>query len=199
MLSTGAANADTFVPLPDQTVTQTLQDGSVVTLTLTEDSATINPSMGSTPLHRNAWVSGRVKVSMTNGQAIDGWVWPGYVVGCQIDINGGGVSESATASATSSTTTASSGSTATLSLGPGQAQTFSLLDIERPTPFGDDANYPFNYFHSTNTSGVHWEDTTIALNGCAGYAQARAFAKVRIQTKYAVGSVNVWGPPFSLG
>ena len=58
LCSVGAANADTFVPLPGGSITQTLADGTVVTVNLTDESANISPSMGSTPLHRNVWVSG---------------------------------------------------------------------------------------------------------------------------------------------
>ncbi|MBV6762968.1 porin, partial [Rhodococcus opacus] len=46
LLSIGAANADTFVPLQDGTITQTLLDGSVVTVRTTGNSANISPSMG---------------------------------------------------------------------------------------------------------------------------------------------------------
>ncbi|MFF3573974.1 MspA family porin [Nocardia jiangxiensis] len=201
LLSTGAADADTFIPLANSTVTQTLTDGTVVTLSLTNDSANLSPSMGSTPLHRNAWVSARATMHATNGKLIDGWYLPGYIVGCQINISGGGAggTASATDSFSSNSVTASTGTTATLSLGPGQEQSFSLLDVERADPFGADANYPFNYFFHTNDAGMSWINTTIALNGCAGYAQARPFMKVRVQTDTAVGQIAVWGPAFSLG
>ncbi|MFC0454931.1 porin, partial [Rhodococcus jostii] len=42
--SVGAANADTFVPLPGGSITQTLADGTVVTVNLTDESANISPS-----------------------------------------------------------------------------------------------------------------------------------------------------------
>jgi hypothetical protein len=201
LLSTGAADADTFMPLPNSQVVQTLADGTVVTLTLTNSSANINPSMGATPLHRNVWVSGRATVHADHGKLIDGWIMPGYAVGCQVQINGAGGGESVSATDTTSTgsVTAQSGTTATLSLGPGQEQSFSLLDVERPDPFGADANYPFNYFFHTNDAGMSWINTTIALNGCAGYAQAREFFKIRVQTETVAGQLVVWGPPFSLG
>ncbi|MBF6234868.1 MspA family porin [Nocardia farcinica] len=40
---------------------------------------------------------------------------------------------------------------------------------------------------------------TIGLAGCAGYAQARAFAEVEVETDTAKEIVTVWGQPFSLG
>ncbi len=201
MLPTGAADADTFIPLADSSVTQTLTDGTVVTVSLTHDSVNLNPSMGSTPLHRNSWVSAHALMHATNGKLTDGWILPGYVVGCQVNIagGGGGATGGVTDTMSTSSVTAQSGTTATLSLGPGQEQTFNLLDIERPDPFGADGNYPFNYFFHTNDAGVNWTNTTIALNGCAGYAQARPFVKIRAQTDTAVGQIAVWGPAFSLG
>ncbi len=40
---------------------------------------------------------------------------------------------------------------------------------------------------------------TIGLAGCAGYAQARAFTEVEVETDTAKEIVTVWGQPFSLG
>ena len=72
LLSTGAANADTFVPLQDGNITQTLLDGTVVTVRQTGNSANISPSMGSTPLHRNVWALGTIDVSIDGGTAKGG-------------------------------------------------------------------------------------------------------------------------------
>ncbi len=201
LLSTGAADADTFIPQPNSVVTQTLQDGTVITVSLKNQSVTINPSMGDTPLHRNTWVTAKAVMHASNGKLINGWVWPGYIVGCQVDLNdvSSGNSASGAATTSSGALSATSGSTATLSLGPGQQQNFNILDIERADPFGTNHDYPSNQYEHTNDAGVSWKDTTIALNGCAGYAQARAYVKIRAQTDTAVGQIVAWGPPFSLG
>ncbi|MFE3053558.1 MspA family porin [Nocardia sp. NPDC059239] len=91
LLSTGAANADTFVPLPGGSITETMDDGTVVTITMTGESANINPSMGATPLHRNAWVSGSAQVQLSGtNSSVGRKIVPGCVVGCQVDIAGGG-------------------------------------------------------------------------------------------------------------
>src|SRR4051794_14305582 len=91
LLSTGAANADTFVPLPGGEFSKTLSDGTVVNVKLVGESANINPSLGSTPVHRNAWVSGSAQVSISgNTTATGGAIFPGYTVGCQVNIAGGG-------------------------------------------------------------------------------------------------------------
>ena len=56
-LSAGAANADSFVPLPDG---QIVAPGDKATVTRTEESALISPSMAANPTNRVAWVSGKV-------------------------------------------------------------------------------------------------------------------------------------------
>ncbi|MFE7797246.1 MspA family porin, partial [Nocardia sp. NPDC057440] len=90
LFSTGAANADTFVPLPGGEISKTLSDGTVVTVRLVGESANINPSLGSTPVHRNAWVSGSAQVEVSGDGS--GSIFPGYTVGCQVNIAGGGAS-----------------------------------------------------------------------------------------------------------
>ena len=57
-LSAGAANADTFVPLPDGSITEILADGTVVTITRTGESANIS--------RRRKWS----KVSLVNFRAM---------------------------------------------------------------------------------------------------------------------------------
>ena len=52
-----AASADVKVVLPAQKQVKKLGDGTVITVSRSGERATINPSMGGTPLHRNAWVS----------------------------------------------------------------------------------------------------------------------------------------------
>lgn len=65
--------------------------GTVVTVRLAGESALISPSLGSTPVHRNAWVSGGAQVELSGENAESGRIYPGYVVGCQVNISGGGV------------------------------------------------------------------------------------------------------------
>ncbi|MGW4248051.1 MspA family porin [Nocardia sp. NPDC004722] len=201
LFSTGAANADTFVPLPGGTLTQTMDDGTVVTITMTGESANINPSMGATPLHRNAWASGtaRVQLSGTNGNA-GGKIVPGYVVGCQVNISGGGANggPSVGANYDGSSPTAGANVGGNLTLGPGQSKAFYLLDQEAPDDYGNEAHYVRNKF-TGNSGSVSWSDETINLNGCGGYAQARSFVAVQVETDNVITAYTLWGQPFSLG
>ncbi|GAB4589106.1 MspA family porin [Nocardia sp. IFM 10818] len=201
LFSAGAANADTFVPLPGGEITKTLSDGTVVTVKLVGESALISPSMGSTPVHRNAWVSGsaQVELSGTNGE-VGGKIRPGYVVGCQVNIDGGGVDGGVSASGKWEGDGGSLGASTggALSLGPGQAAKFYLLDREVADDYGNEDHSGKNTFKGTHGS-VTWADSTIGLSGCGGYAQARAFVQVQVETDNIMSWVTLWGAPFSLG
>ncbi|MFE4463363.1 MspA family porin, partial [Nocardia tengchongensis] len=195
LFSTGAANADTFIPLPGGSITETMDDGTVVTISMTGESANINPSMGATPLHRNAWVSGsaQVQLSGTNGN-VGGKIVPGYVVGCQVNISGGGANGGPSAGANYDGTSPSAGANVggNLTLGPGQSQAFYVLDQEAPDDFGSEAHYKRNKF-SGNSGSVTWSDETINLNGCGGYAQARSFIAVQVETDHVITAYTLWG------
>ncbi|GAB2520629.1 MspA family porin [Nocardia heshunensis] len=192
--------ADTLVPLPGGDLTQTLSDGTVVRIRLDGESADLNPSLGSTPLHRNAWVSGTAHVDISgDSTATGGKIYPGYTVGCQIDISGGGVDGTQNGSLDATHTPAVSGTGGgTLTLGPGQAQSFYLLDVEQPDDFGNEIHYFRNKF-SGDSGSVAWSDETIALGGCAGAASARAFISVEVETDHVISWITLWGKPFSLG
>ena len=156
----------------------------MVTVRLVGESANINPSLGSTPAHRNAWVSGSAQVDLS-GEA-GGSIYPGYTVGCQVNISGGGVQGGVDGSLDWSDgenvkpgVGASSGGN--LSLGPGQSQSFYVLDLEQADDFGNESHKKRNRFKGESGS-VTWADETIGLTGCGGYAQARAFVSVEVGT-----------------
>ncbi|WP_280270623.1 MspA family porin [Nocardia wallacei] len=204
LFSTGAANADTFIPLPGAELTKTLSDGTVVHIWVDGESANINPSMGSTPVHRNAWVTGSAHVDIGGDtSATGGSIYPGYVVGCQVNIDGGGVNGGPEAGASWDTegnvTPSVKGSGGgDLTLGPGQAQSFYVLDLEQADDYGNEAHKKRNKFKG-NSGSVSWADETIGLNGCGGYAQARSFVSVEVETDNVISWVTVWGQPFSIG
>ncbi|MEV6430908.1 MspA family porin [Nocardia sp. NPDC051463] len=200
LFSTGAANADTFVPLPGGEISKTLSDGTVVTIKLVGESANINPSMGSTPVHRNAWVSGSAQVEVSGDGS--GSIFPGYTVGCQVNIAGGGASGGVEATADWSGEQVTGGvganSGGNLTLGPGQSKSFYILDLEQADDFGSEVHKKRNKFKGGSGS-VTWADSTIGLTGCGGYAQARAFVSVEVETDNVITWVTLWGQPFSLG
>lgn len=198
LFSTGAANADTFVPLPGGEITKTLSDGTVVNIKLVGESANINPSLGSTPVHRNAWVSGSAQVTIS-GEEVGGKIYPGYTVGCQVNISGGGASGGVdVGSDWEGNASGGVSSGGELSLGPGQAKSFYVLDIEKADDYGSESHAKNNKFKG-NSGSVTWADETIGLTGCGGYAQARAFVSVEVETDNVISWVTLWGQPFSLG
>ncbi|WP_019931341.1 MspA family porin [Nocardia sp. BMG111209] len=212
LFAAGAADADTFVPLPGGDITRTLEDGTSVHVTLSGESANINPSMGGTPLHRNAWVSGHGEVNLTGGDADDPStstrVRPGYVVGCQVDLSDGvtlGVNGTASGSVSAGSDgrpsvsgSVTPGASADLTLTAGQARSLYVLDLESADDFGADSH---DNRHSAKGghNSVTWKDETIAVNGCGGYAQARAFVEVMVATPTVTGHVTLWGEPFGIG
>ncbi|WP_256973179.1 MspA family porin [Rhodococcus sp. NCIMB 12038] len=205
-VSVGAANADTFVPLPGGSTMQTLADRTVVTVNLTDDTANISPSMGSTPLHRNVWVSGRAAVDLEGDGVQSAYIYPGYVLACQIDL-GAGVDASGGASMSWADMAAgtvgnplAAGAGGGVTLGPGQAVPVDVLDQEYADPYGAESHWGGNYFEGRSGS-VSWVDSTLGVSGCAGYAQARAFVNVNVEveTENVTSTATLWGQPFSIG
>jgi len=186
----GTANADTVVPLPGGSITRAFADGTVVTVRLTDESALISPSMGATPLHRNAWVSGSASAEISGPGASGGEITPGYIVACQLNLGGGGGVDSGDGGLdlTGAPVVPSPSTTADIVIGPGEAQSLPVLGSSTPA----------NKF-TGNSGSVTWTDWTIGLSGCAGYAQARSFVKVTVDTDTVSGSVTLWGQPFSIG
>ncbi|MCZ4556307.1 MspA family porin [Rhodococcus maanshanensis] len=199
-LSAGAANADTFVPLPGGTITKTLADGTVVTVTMTGESANISGSMGATPLHRNVWVSGSAKVEISGGSGAEGgYIEPGYVVACQLTLGGEAGGESGMGAGWDGTAGEPEAATAgNVSIGPGEAASFSVLDLESADDFGGESHSGEHSFEGA-TGSVTWADSTMGVEGCAGYAQARSYVNVTVDTENVKGTVTLWGQPFSIG
>lgn len=197
LLSTGAANADTFVPLPDGH-----RAGPGVTLTRIGEHALISPSMAANGAGRVVWVSGNAiadvtvtpegEVGPSNGPSgADGTnnssthgasqLNTGYIVGCQVSIAddaiGAGLSGGIDLDG------ASVGGSIGVNLGPGEVK-FVQIDYK-------DILQPGRY-------SVEYQDTEIQIQGCAGYAQARAYTVVEIVGDH-YSKTTLYGQPFSLG
>ena len=96
LMSTGAANADTFVPLPGGE--KVVNAGSVTAkIARNAESALVSPSLAANGAGRTAWVSGDVFAELGGEIPEEGaTLTTGYIVGCQADITGleGGLSAS---------------------------------------------------------------------------------------------------------
>lgn len=204
LMAPAIAHADVHVALPSQTDQQTLGDGTVVSVTRSHETANINPSLGGTPLHRNAWVSASYAVK-TSKDAKKIKIQAGYIVGCQVNISGATGSGNGSGTVTPSTsggasvTGASVGGGASLSIGPGQAVNYYINDVESADDFGADKHSSKVGYKNTNHAKLSYTNETMQVNGCAGYAQARSFANVYVVTSNAEQVVTFYGKPFSLG
>lgn len=204
LMAPAIAHADVHVALPSQTDQQTLGDGTVVSVTRSNETANINPSLGGTPLHRNAWVSASYAVK-TSKDAKKIKIQAGYIVGCQVNISGVTGSGNGSGTATPSTsggatvTGASAGAGGSLGIGPGQAVNYYINDVESADDFGSDKHSSKVGYKNTNHAKLSYTNETMQVNGCAGYAQARSFANVYVVTSNAEQVVTFYGKPFSLG
>ncbi|MEV6430909.1 MspA family porin [Nocardia sp. NPDC051463] len=197
LFSTGAANADTFVPLPDgQKV------GQGVTVTRTGERALISPSLSANGAGRVVWVSGNAIADVT--VTPEGTVGPyngatnapgtnnssthgasalttGYIVGCQVSIASDAIS--AGVSGGINLSGGSLGGSIGLNLGPGEVKFVSIdsKDILKPGVYS-----------------VEYQDAEIEIQGCAGYAQARSYTVVEIVGDH-YSKTTLYGQPFSIG
>lgn len=215
--SAGAASADTFVPLPDNEISKTLIDGTVVTVKGFGQSALISPSMGATPTQRNVWVTGNYTVETSGGGG--GSIEPGFLVGCQVDFAAaidGGVGASFGQGNTvgllpgtiipfinyTQPNRYDIGAGLDLQLAPGQLNDVKLVadetdaDIDGVT-VATEVDNDFDF--EGNGGGYTYADETLGVSGCAGFAEARSYVNVTVETETVTSTVTLWGQPFSIG
>ncbi|MEV6555937.1 MspA family porin [Nocardia sp. NPDC051756] len=197
LLSTGAANADTFVPLPDGQ-----KIGPGVTISRNSEHALISPSLSANGAGRVVWVSGNAVADVsvtpegkagptngatgapgTNNSSTHGTsqLNTGYIVGCQVSIADNAISAGVSGGINLSGATA--GGSIGLKLGPGQVKFVGIdsKDITKPGVYS-----------------VEYQDAEIEIQGCAGYAQARSYTVVEIiGDNYS--KTTLYGAPFSIG
>ncbi|MCX6469169.1 MAG: MspA family porin [Corynebacteriales bacterium] len=199
-LGAGAAAAG---PLPSHSLTQTLADGTKVRVGLFGESFRIARSITAIGTTRQIWASGKIVVDAPG--ATGGTIDAGYIVGCQVNFLGAGVTPNTgiggavtNGQATLGAPSATSGSS--VSLGPGQAVALHLIN----TTNGDLSPQAGNYLTTTNAftngkAGVAYSDEEFHVDSCAGYAQAKAFVTVQVDTASVTGYVTVYGTPFNIG
>ncbi|WP_040798430.1 MspA family porin [Nocardia higoensis] len=197
LFSTGAANADTFVPLPDGE-----KVGPGVTITRTGESAIVSPSLAANGAGRVVWVSGNATADVTvtpegeagptNGPTGDSGtnnssthgvsqLNTGYIVGCQVAIGDDAIGLGLSGSVT--LTDGALGGSFGLALGPGEVK-FVQINYKNITEPG--------------VYSVEYQDVEIEIQGCAGYAQARAYTVVEIIGDH-YSKTTLYGQPFSIG
>lgn len=130
---------------------------------------------------------------------------PGYIVGCQVDISGitannnGGESYNPDLTGTTLGTLGLSEQMGSgITLGPGQAVALPMLDRERPDDYGQESHKRYNKVPGPHAS-VSWTDETFSMDGCGGYAQARAYVAAEVDTATFIGNPVLYGEPFTIG
>lgn len=199
--------------LPGGTVTQTLIDGTNVTITLKDEFVDIQGSTVALPTSRNVWLSGKILVDVA-GDAEGGNIEAGYIVGCQLNFGAeaggnigiepapgedaeggiapgteypGGVPGSEPVDPTLGESAEASGG---FTLSPGEAKYFAFF-----TDDGENTGFDFE----GSKGGLAYSQETFAVDGCAGFAEAKAYVKVTVETPSVTGIVTLYGKPFSIG
>ncbi|MGW9265398.1 MspA family porin [Gordonia terrae] len=194
-------------PLPGGTITKTLVDGTPVTVQLFDEYVNVQRPISNVPTTREVWLSGKVRVTV-GGKAEGGSIKVGYDVGCQVNFGGGDVEvpgvEGGIDYSNPSNVTAGGGLSgdsvgAGFSLGPGEVKRQWLVNETS----GDDKsykNYEVNaYTFAGQKGGVAFSQEQFKVEGCAGYAAARAFVQVTVSTDAVKGVVVLNGKHFSIG
>lgn len=174
LASMGAGNAAAG-PLPSGSKVTEGVDGSVVKISRTGESAYPVPSQANNGAGRAAEVSGLV--SVTAGTSA-GTLKTGYIVGCQINIDG--LEGALTGSADISGTVGLSG-TLTVPLTPGEVKI---------VPIGSKS-------FEGGVASIQYKRQGIDVQQCGGYAQARAYSIVQTSGNYVIKS-TLYGAPFSI-
>lgn len=198
-LGVGAADAG---PLPGGVKTTTLVDGTPVSIKLFNESVNVQRAVTNVATSREVWASGKVAVTV-GGEAQGATINAGYIVGCQLSFgasgeSGGGVTADANGP-TFGDNVPSAG--AGFTLAPGTAAYYPLISTQSSDVSNkDDDNYTASDFTFTgNSGGVAYSQERFSVDGCAGYASAKAKVTVKIATKSVKAVVTLYGKPFSLG
>ncbi|WP_020109256.1 MspA family porin [Nocardia sp. 348MFTsu5.1] len=194
-MGTGAAAAGA---LPGGKTVQTLDDGTTVTVSLFGESVDINPAMSAIPTSRNVWLDGKIAVNISGG-AEGGSIEAGYIVGCQLNFGanagaGAGVSVSPSTDPAEGIPWADGGTPGVsggFELSPGEATYVAFFSDDS----GDNSGFDFE----GATGGLAYSQETFAVHGCAGFAEAKAYVKVTVETESTTGIVTLYGKPFSIG
>lgn len=180
VFGSGAAQADTFVPLPDGDQSLETAIGIPVDLSRTEERAVVSPALAGNGMSRTATLSGTVYATAPG--ATSGTLVTGYLLGCQVDLSGG------------------------VSLGgdifiqpnlvfPEISPSINLLP-------GGVANVKLNTKNldpEAGAVGFAYSNRGVQVDGCGGYAQARAYSVLTVKNDHGSAEVTLYGQPFSIG
>ncbi|MGW0246203.1 MspA family porin [Nocardia goodfellowii] len=198
LTTSATAHADTFIPLPNGT-----EIGPATTINRTGESALVSPSMAANGAGRVTWVSGTITAEVTDTPLVtqpgpystpENWpgtnnssthgvsqVNTGYIVGCQVAIGDRAFNLGANIGV--STSQVGINASGGIQIGPGEVKfvQIGIKDIFKP---------------GTYTLG--YKDYEMEIQGCGGYAQARAYTVVEIIGDH-YSKTTLYGQPFTIG
>ncbi|RPA65727.1 hypothetical protein EF294_03010 [Gordonia oryzae] len=184
-------------PLPGAKVVKKLVDGTPVTIQLYDESADVHPAVTNIATSREVFVSGKVRVTV-GGQADGGTISAGYIVGCQLNFGASSGTSGGAALGSGGSVTPSGSATGGFTLSPGEAvfvpTVGTLIGLEDSSSNAINANT-----FSGTTGGVAYSQEKFGVDGCAGYAQAKAVVQVTVETDAVKGVLTAYGKPFSIG
>lgn len=192
-LSSLGAGGAAAGPLPGGFTSQTLVDGTKVTVRLFDESVDRRqPSTVALPTSRNVLVSGKVLVTVGGSGASGGAIDAGYIVGCQLNFGAGANAQGGLSTDQilgSSTDLSNNNIGSSFELSPGKATAVSVVKD------GDDTGFEFK----GTRAGLAYSQEAFRVDGCAGFAEAKAYVKVKVSTDAVDGYVTLVGKPFSIG
>ncbi|MFT3715940.1 MAG: MspA family porin [Gordonia sp. (in: high G+C Gram-positive bacteria)] len=181
--------------------------GGSVAIKLFDEKYSVQQAVTNVPTSREVFVSGKVRVT-TGGDVEGGAVTPGYVVGCQLNF---GASGSGTAGVTTSSDDQSvitvpvgggsldvplasdTGVGSGFTLAPGDAK---FVPVIKASIGGNTVN---SFTFTDHQGGVAYSQERFGVDGCAGFAEARAVVNVQVSTDDYKGNITLYGRPFSIG
>ncbi|WP_168705666.1 MspA family porin [Gordonia paraffinivorans] len=200
-LTSLAAGGATAGPLPGGTVTRTLVDGTPVTVTLYDEFVNVQRAVTNVQTSREVWLSGKIKVTV-GGKAEGGSVNAGYLVGCQVNFGasaGAGAEAAVDSNGAAWTNSGTPGVSSGFTLAPGQATYYPIIETTSGTDTAYSDYHVNSYSFKGKKGGVVYSQEKFGLDGCAGYASAKAKVKVTVSTDAVKGVITLYGKPFSIG
>ncbi len=201
-LSSGVANADTYVPLPNGKKIVANDGGFKVVLRSDHNHVNIIPSLA-TAQTRTTWVTTQGYVDISGGKDITGTLNLSFVSGCQfpgaisvgLGATGPGVSASVGTGGPGGGLSAGGASAGlNIPLSPGTTSGVT----------GNAGQYPWTSIldnvtiNKPGTWSVGLKDYDVNYGNCSGYAQARVVTWVELTGNNRVEGF-LYGAPFSLG
>ena len=206
VLTTGTAEA---APLPGASGAKKVPGGSV-SIRLFDESFTVQRPVAHVPTSREVHVSGKVRVT-TTGSLKGGTVTTGYLIGCQLDFgarSNGNIGLTSLSKDQFSTSVPGPDGTpipidTPLNKGSGVGGGFTLAPGAAkfvPVIKASIGGQPVESFTFTGQrGGVAYSQERFGVDGCAGFAQARALVNVKVANAEFKGNITLYGRPFSIG